>query len=137
MFPVQFSNSNYVLIINAFLSHYIITINYPQLEMFLQPSNNEPFKTNFLSFGFYPQKDKDGKVKIIGIFEGSPAEKAGLKVGDEVVSFSFNGINTAYENIGSYMSSDSNQDAILCMQVVNSSGKREVILKKDNFLPEL
>jgi predicted aspartyl protease len=135
--PVQFSNSNYVLITNAFLSHYVVTINYPRLEMALQSFNNKPFKINILTFGFYPQKDKDGRVKIIGIFEGSPAEKAGLKVGDEIVSFSFNNINVAYENIGSYMSSDNNQDVTLCMQVVNNSGKREVLLKKSYLLPEL
>lgn len=71
--------------------------------MFLLPNGNEPYRTNIDTFGFAYKKDRDGKVKVIGLWEGSPAEKNGLKIGDEIINFSVNEIsNIKYEDLFAY-----------------------------------
>jgi predicted aspartyl protease len=132
--PICFSNSPIIFITNIFLSHFIVTINYPKLEMYLLP-NDKPFKTNIYSYGFMAKRDQNGKVRIIGIWEGSPAESNGLKIGDEIINMNVNGKDVTFEKIVPYIVSD--QDDTLCLQVVNSLGKREVVLKKANLLPEI
>lgn len=134
--PVKFSGGKRIYLTNSFLSHFTVTINYPKLEMLLVPNENKSFKMNFDSFGFAFKKDQDGKVKVIGLWEGSPAEKNGLKIGDEIINFSVNEIsNVKYEDLISYLLSD--EDITLRLQIVNNSGQRQVALKKAKLLPEI
>jgi len=83
--PVQFWDSPHSCISNRFLSQFTVTIDYPQMLMYLLPDKNKPFATNIDSWGLNIQKDESGKVKVIGLWEGSPAEKAGLQVGMKLV----------------------------------------------------
>lgn len=134
--PIQFSLGKRIYITNKFLSHFIVMINYPKSEMFLLPYENKPFKTNVNSFGFIAKKDGNGKIKIVGLWEGSSAEKNGLKIGDEIITCSVNEIsNVKYEDLIPYLFSE--QDIILRLQIVNKSGQREVTLKKTNLLSEI
>ncbi len=100
--------------------------------------NEEPFKTNITSCGIFPKKDEDGKIKIIGLVEGSPAQKKGLKVGDEITGFRVDG-TAGKEDIMRYFLDDAvidNENKALTLQITRKSGKqREVVLKKDKLLP--
>jgi tetratricopeptide (TPR) repeat protein len=133
--PVQFSRGKNIFVTNSFLSHFLVTINYPQLQMNLLPYENKPLRTNLTSFGFSARRDESGKVKIIGLWEGSPAELNGLKVGDEITGFRVEGRNVTFEDIGPYLYGE--QPNALHLQIVNNSGKREVKLEKANLLPEI
>ena len=46
---------------------------------------NQELDGNFVGMGVEIRKEKDGSVKIVTIFEDSPAEKSGFKVGDLIV----------------------------------------------------
>ena len=84
--PIQFSNSKNIYLTNTFLSHFEVIINYPKLEMYLVPDKNKPFKTNIESFGFIAKRDENDKVKIVGLWEDSPAKKGKLKKGKSYVT---------------------------------------------------
>lgn len=133
--PVQFWDSPHACISNRFLSQFTVTIDYPKMLMYLLPDKNKPFATNIDSWGINIQKDESGKVRVIGLWEGSPAEKAGLQVGDEITNFKVNGNDCLFEELGSYLGGEG--DITFGFQVVNSSGKREVALKKAKLLPEI
>ncbi len=133
--PVQFWNSPHFCIANRFLSQFTVTIDYPKMLMYLLPDKNKPFKTNIDSFGINVQKDESGQVKIIGLWEGSPAEKAGLKVGDEIRNFKVNGNDCFFEELGASLGGE--VDSAFGFQVISSAGMREVELKKAELLPEI
>ena len=46
---------------------------------------NQEIEGKFVGMGVEIQKQKDGSIKIVNIFENSPAEKSGFKVGDLIV----------------------------------------------------
>jgi len=102
--------------------------NYSKLEMTLLPNKNKKIETNVLSFGFNAHKDKNGEIRISGILEGSPAEKAGLNAGDEIINFKVNNTNLSFEDVAIFLFGD--KDITLYLQIVNNSGKREVMLQK-------
>jgi len=75
------------LIGNDFLSQFKIVINYPRDEILLIPYEDAKFKSNFLSAGLRPDISEEGQVIVKGIWEGSPAERSGVKPGDIILSF--------------------------------------------------
>jgi predicted aspartyl protease len=133
--PVEFSEYPKIGISNLFLSQFTVTFDFSKLEMSLVPNENKPFKTNYETLGMVLRKEANGTVRIIGIWEGSPAEQNGLKVGDEIMNFKINGNDVSFDEMLSLLRED--QNITFRFQVINSSGKREVELKKANLLPEI
>ena len=88
------------LIGNELLRRFNMTINYGQREIHLQPNNrfSEPFDYAYTGLGIYYL---EGKIMVEDLIPGSPAEKAGLKVGDEVfaVDNNFSHNIQQYKNI--------------------------------------
>ncbi len=117
--PVAFVNSDHVNISSGFLAHFKVIINYPKKKIFLIRNQRKPFETNILSFGFTPQYGADGKLYIVGIWEGSPAEKNGLKVGDQIIRLTYEGPDRA--------------DLV----IQNENGEKEIPLKAAPLLPAL
>ena len=70
---------------NGFLSRFNVIINYPKNEMLLLPLKGKTFQTNIMNFGFHAKRDETGQIKITGLYEGSTAEQAGLRVGDTIL----------------------------------------------------
>jgi hypothetical protein len=68
---------------NAFMRHFIVTIDWFENMIYLFPRSDNPLKTQKRSFGLAVGL-RDGAVRILSILEGSEAEKMGLKTGDEV-----------------------------------------------------
>lgn len=77
------------LIGSDILRRFNIIINYPQREIHLLPNNhfNELFDLSYTGMTLYLI---EGQVVIDGIIEGSPADKAGLKNGDVIMSVNNN-----------------------------------------------
>jgi hypothetical protein len=132
---VMFANGpENIVIPNSYLSHFIVTINYPQSQIVLEP-NGKPIESNIKTFGFSTKKDNEGKIRIIGLLEATPAVKAGLKVGDEITDLQIDGQAMGFEDFKEKIMGD--QDVSISFQVVNGSGKRKITLRKANLLPDL
>ncbi len=77
------------LIGNELLRRFNMTINYGQREIFLQPNKhfNDLFDYAYTGLGIYYI---DEKISVEDVIQGSPAEKAGFKVGDEIFGIGTN-----------------------------------------------
>ena len=120
-----------------FLSHFLTTIDYPKDESTLLLYNNEKFKTNLFSTGLELKKDKDGKIIIEGFWEGSPAERSGIQVGDEVLKINSKIVNdtTDLREIKNIL----NDDSIEKIELLVKSGEdvKRLIIRKEMLLPEI
>ncbi len=70
---------------NELLRRFNMTFNYGQREIHLMPNKHfdEPFDYAYTGLGMY---SIDGKVMIEDIVAGSPADKAGFEIGDEIIA---------------------------------------------------
>ncbi len=88
------------LVGNEILRRFNLVINYPQREIHLLPNShfNEPFEYGYTGFSIYVL---DGKIQVEDIVPGSPAEKAGFKIGDEIIGVdnNFSGNIQVYKNL--------------------------------------
>ena len=80
------------LVGNDLLRRFTVTLNYRKREIHLYPNGhfNDAFDYAYTGLGVY---FVDGKCKIEDVVEGSPAEKAGLKLGDVILA-----VNDNYSN---------------------------------------
>ena len=85
---------------NDIMRRFNMVLNYPKKEMHIIPNNNfsDRFDYAYTGLSLY---NFDGKIYADDIIEKSPADKAGLKNGDEVISVGSNisGNIQEYENI--------------------------------------
>lgn len=74
---------------NDLLRRFNVTLNYSQKEIYINPNShfNEPFDYSYTGMVMY---FIDGKVTITDIIKDSPAEKAGFKAGDVILSVNNN-----------------------------------------------
>lgn len=74
---------------NDIMRRFNITLNYPAQEMYIIPNSafNEKFDYAYTGMSLYSYDDK---IYIDDIVEKSPADKAGLKNGDELISVDTN-----------------------------------------------
>lgn len=132
--PVMTSPNPDVLIGYKFLSRFAVTLNFPAGIMTLKPYDNLQFEDNIFSFGAVVRKEQDGKVFVKALWEGVSAEKAGVRVGDEIVSVNGTAVNklTPIEIENIY-----NNDAIKSIDVViaDNGTKRTVTVEKEWLLP--
>jgi Aspartyl protease/PDZ domain len=82
---------------NDLLRRFNLTLNYPERNIHLLPNTHfkEPFDYVYSGLGIYFE---NGSIKVEEVIPGSPAEKAGIKAGDILVSVGANFSN----NIMSY-----------------------------------
>lgn len=106
---------------NDLLRRFNMTVNYPDREIHLSPNKhfNDIFDYTYTGLGIYYV---DGKILVEDVVKGSPADKAHLKVDDEVIGIdkNFSGNIQVYKNI---------------LQTPFASIK--VIVKRDGVLKEL
>jgi Aspartyl protease/PDZ domain len=85
---------------NDLLRRFNITFNYPDRKVHLMPNTHfkEPFDYIYTGLGIYFE---NGEVKVEEVIPNSPAEKAGIKAGDILVSVGKNFSNNimAYKTI--------------------------------------
>lgn len=67
------------------IENYIVTLNFPDNEMYLKPIIDLPKEESWERYGF-GLKFENGQHKIQSLFKGGNAEKAGLKLDDIVVA---------------------------------------------------
>lgn len=82
---------------NDLLRRFNIIYNYPKKEIYLSPNShfNDEFDYAYTGLGIY---QIDGKVLVLDVISGSPAEKAGIKINDEIIGID----NFIHQNIQVY-----------------------------------
>jgi len=87
------------LVGNDILRRFNLVFNYPAREIHLQPNSHysDQFDYAYTGLGIYYI---DGKVMVVDVISESPAERAGFKVGDELMSVG----NDVSRNIQHYKS---------------------------------
>ncbi|TCL62300.1 aspartyl protease [Hydrogenispora ethanolica] len=133
--PVEFSGTQ-SLVGNEFLSHFSVIIDYAGSAMYLRPNERRQMAGNIYSYGFAVNQGTDGTLRIIGLWEGSPAERAGLKLGDEIVGFSDGARELSLAEYRSRFQVAATTAGPLWVRIRNESGERMVELKKAPLLPE-
>ncbi|MEJ7588075.1 MAG: aspartyl protease family protein [Ferruginibacter sp.] len=104
LYEDQFNVTSYPfvggLLGNDLLRRFNLTINYPKREIHLLPNShfNEPFDYAYTGLAIY---HIDGLILVEDVIPGSPAEKAGLKIDDQIVGVGKNFTNNimAYKTI--------------------------------------
>lgn len=88
------------LIGDDILRRFNLIINYPQKEIHLLPNSHfrDPFDYSYTGMTMY---DVEGTVYVDDIIKGSPADKCGLKNGDNIIAINnnFTGDIEAYKNL--------------------------------------
>ncbi len=73
------------LIGNPIIKNFIVTLNFKEDELYLSPIPETTLEDGWNSFGFGAEYKND-KVLVTSLFKGLSADKAGLKIGDEIIS---------------------------------------------------
>jgi len=85
---------------NDILRRFNVTLNYDRREIYLIPNSHyrDQFDYSYTGLGIYWV---EGEIRVGDIMQGSPAEKAGLKLDDVVIAVNNNFSNNiqAYKNI--------------------------------------
>ncbi|SFV65694.1 hypothetical protein MNB_SM-4-1004 [hydrothermal vent metagenome] len=85
-FPISYQENAQNMAGTAFLKNFHIIIDFTKRKVYLK-KRNEEIKEDFLkSFGFLTFWNKEKKLYISAIVEGSPTYKSRLKIGDMILS---------------------------------------------------
>ena len=135
--PVLFANTGNVLIGRDFLDQFIVTINYPANELILRPNGKPAFESNLFSAGLALERiEENNKTVVRGFWKGSPADKSGFKVGDEVLEInSKKAKDLSYFEIKSILNNDT--IPIIELLIKCDEGVREIVLNKEMLFPEI
>lgn len=120
-----------------FFAQFIVTLNYPRDEVLLVPHGDMVFKTNDYSIGLSAKRRMaTNGIMVRGIWSGSPADKAGIGVKDEIVKV--NGKPITGENLFELIQLllDDKVKSVR-LTIKNDQGLRTVHLPKKNLLPQL
>jgi hypothetical protein len=132
--PVIFANTEDIILGESFLSQFQIYLNYPENEIVMVPQGSLNWKSNFFSIGVKLMRSADRQLIIDAIWRSSPADKAGLTVGMEVLDI--NGQKTDQMQDQQWISL-LNNDRIHTIELILRDGYREknIQLKKVPLLP--
>ena len=119
IFEDDFNITNYPLmggiIGNDILRRFNLIINYPDFAIHLQPNTHflEPFDYSYTGLSIHLI---DKKVTVIDVIDNSPAQKAGIKEGDQIFAFD----NVITNNLQAYKTA-----------LQNSNNKIKIIVLRD------
>ncbi|MEN9571966.1 MAG: hypothetical protein RL172_3197 [Bacteroidota bacterium] len=114
---------------NDLLRRFNLTINYPQREIHLQPNTHftDAFDYAYTGMATY---FIDGRIMVQDIIPGSPAEKAGLKVGDIIIGVGTNFTN----NIMQYKTILQNATQRIKLFISRNNKIKELYIKPKSIL---
>lgn len=111
------------------LTQFRIIIDFPKDEMVMIPIDGYRMKDNLLSVGVNVVLSEENEVIVGGIWENSPADKAGLLVGDRV--FSFRSMEIRPDNLLDLQNTLRDDEVgTIELGVISKGEKRTVLLKK-------
>jgi len=117
------------LIGNDLLFQFKMIINYPKHEMLLIPNSDYHVPENQFSFGINFRITEENNLIVEGIWQNSSAEKAGIHVGDQIITF--NSKKVTLENL-SELTRIRRDVTIksLIVELKNENGTRKLTLHK-------
>lgn len=125
-----------ILLGKNFLDRYLVIIDYPADELILVPDASSIPAANLFSTGLTLKRDDEGAISVIGLWQGSPADRAGLAPGDRIVKV--NGRDAAafpLAEINDRLRDD--RVGELDFRVKNGNGERSVVLRKEMLFPDV
>lgn len=117
------------LIGNDILRRFNVVFNYPMQEIYIKPNKHylDSFDYSYTGLGIYLI---NGAITVTDIIQGSPAEKAGFKVGDIVLGVEGNFSN----NIQAYKVLLQNARSRLRIMVMRNNSPEIIFLKVKSIL---
>jgi predicted aspartyl protease len=116
-----------------YLSQFLITIDYPRDEILFVPYEDARFVKNMFSFGLNLSKGANNTIVVQGLWTGSPADRAGIKVGDEIVECNSK-VLTGDDIFELRQLLEKKSVKRVKFIVKGEKGKRETILQKEMLL---
>jgi hypothetical protein len=116
-----------------FLSRFWVQINYPKCEILLLPEAGQKDEENVFSTGLAVKMDADNNVVVRGIWEKSPADRAGIEVGNRILEFNSKKLTPESFPQFSLLLQDERVKTIEVL-AQNNDIRRKVVLKKEYLL---
>ena len=130
----NFPFNNSALLGKDFLEQFVTTLDFPHRKV-LMTETKESSKDILFSTGINVRKLDDGNFKIIGMWENSPADNAGIELEDVILEI--NGKDASEIETGELyvMRFDSNTKELLVkVQKPESDEAKEILLKKEYLM---
>jgi predicted aspartyl protease len=128
--PAVFADTGSPLIGKSFLSQYIVTIDYIHNYLELRPYSD---KTLFsYLFAGIALKNESRRIVLCGLWHGSPADKSGLRIGDEIISVNSK-YTSDYPMIEFYDMIRDNSIKDLDMVIKRDGGEKNVRVEKELY----
>ena len=135
--PIYFNNNwkfEFLILGNGFWSYFTMIIDYPRSVMYLLPLKDKIMDKNIYAYGFTIGEGVDGQIQVTGIWKGSAADRAGLRIGDVILRMDANDeFRASYEECKRLMD-ESNTIHLL---VQRGSREKEININKAPLLPEV
>jgi len=118
-----------------FLCQFLMTIDYPNDEILFVPYENTEFVKNIPSFGMNLIRGENNSIVVEGLWRGGPADKAGIKVGDEIIACNSKPLKgDDIFALRQLVNSENEKDIELIVK--DKEGQRDVSLHKKMILNE-
>jgi len=116
-----------------YLSQFLITIDYPNDEIFFVPYEDARFVENAFSFGMNAGKGVNNSIVVEGLWTGGPADSASIEIGDEILICNEAPLNgdDIFE-LRQLLEKESTKDVRLVIK--GRKGQREIHLQKKMLL---
>ncbi len=127
---------NNALIGYPLLSHYVVILNYPAGEMLLIPTEGGKNVGNVFTAGMTVRRDDTGKTQVSGVWNGSPVDRRGVALGDEIVSV--NGRSAGDFTLQELRDQLHDDDSIKTVQLLvkNPAGENSLTIQKEDLFPD-
>jgi len=127
------NNTDAILIGKRFLSNFLLTLDYPEGEMILQPYSVTDFEREMYSYGVALDKESE-RTLCAGVWENSSADKNGIKPGDEFISVnSQNASELSLIDLMALFQDENSTD--LEVIFVSDGQQKEMTLHKEMLVP--
>ena len=130
----NFPFNNSALLGKDFLEQFVTTLDFPNRKV-LMTETEESTKDILFSTGINVRKLDDDNFKIVGMWENSPADQAGIELEDIILEVNGN-ISTEIDSGELYlMRFDTNiKELLLKVQKPGSNEVKEILLKKEYLM---
>ncbi len=112
------------------------TFDRKRSQIMMVPHEEEKHKTNIRSYGVQFSFEDSNHVLVKGLWEGSPADSAGIEVGDELLEVNGRKVSE-YSHYGLYEPFRNKDVDEIELLMRTADGERRVLLKSRNLLPEI